>query len=381
MNTNLCNAIKRIIAEQGEAILDNPNQANSLLAHYAASEPLPEKRALLTFLAKGYHKTLKQSPDSGRLDCKITLATKLRDEDGIDIHLCKNAIDVMESVYFGRVTTRAQSTVLQPVAPVPANHPAKVKKSKVRYIAIVAVLLVVLFVGIVALAPSGQNTIDDLLQLGNSAFTGGDYRKSAEYYSRAINQQPSALLYYNRGLAYHNLENYTQAINDFSQAVNYDREYYDAYLWRGIDYIAAENYDDAVKDLTYYVTINKEDPIAFRLLGDTYANLEKYDAALSAYSNAIAINPALIEAYNARGTIYLMSKKYDAAIREFNQALEIDPANYDAVTRLAAAQEAKDAEEYALIDGLLSTILSGGDPYAALYDFGFQLGIKAFLGE
>jgi tetratricopeptide (TPR) repeat protein len=346
MNMNLANAVKRIVSEKGGAILDNSRQVQSLFSQNSAKEPGPEKRALLTFLAKGYHKILKQSPDNGRLNCKIALATKLRDEDGIDIHLCKNTIDVMEWVFFGRVTIRTQSVAPQPVPHIPINHPAKAKAPRARYIAIAAAVLVVIFAGILLLALP-EETAEGLFQRGNTAFNNGDYRKAIEYYGRAI---------------------------------NLDREYYEAYLQRGHAYINAGNYDAAVNDLNYYTAINTENFTTFALLGYAYAGQEKYDNALKAFSNAIAIDPETIATYNARGAIYLMSKKYDAAIRDFEKALGLDPADYDAITYLAAAKEAKEAETQALANELLSAFFSG-DPYTALYNFGFKLGLKELLGE
>jgi tetratricopeptide (TPR) repeat protein len=148
-----------------------------------------------------------------------------------------------------------------------------------------------------------------------------------------------------------------------------------------LDYILIENFDAAIGDLNYYTNVNQSDHEAFYLLGLAYASLEKYDSAIKAYSSAIAINPNYIETYNLRGVVYLTTGKYNAAIQDFNKVLEIDPSNYDAINYLAVAKQAKDTEDQALVDELLSTLLLGGDPYSTLYNFGYELGLQALLGE
>jgi predicted nucleic acid-binding Zn ribbon protein len=130
MNTNLANALKRIVGEKGEAILDDSRQVNQLLTNYAPNESKSEKKALITCIMDGCHKTLRNSPESGRLNCKIQLAQKLHNEEGLETALCENALDILEQVFFGKITQRPQP-VQQPqavnypqyVPPQPASRP------------------------------------------------------------------------------------------------------------------------------------------------------------------------------------------------------------------------------------------------------------------
>jgi tetratricopeptide (TPR) repeat protein len=55
--------------------------------------------------------------------------------------------------------------------------------------------------------------------------------------SGAESQQNLAIAYYNRGLAYENLNNYAKAIADYSEAFALDPEDADALLYRGLDKI------------------------------------------------------------------------------------------------------------------------------------------------
>jgi hypothetical protein len=127
MNTNLCNALKRIVTEKGEAALNNTKQLNSLLSDYAPNEPKPEKKALITCLMDGCHTELKNAPESGRRNCKNRLAQKLHDDEGIELSLYQNALDILESVFFGTVTPKplaAPQAAPQPVRQTPAAQTA-----------------------------------------------------------------------------------------------------------------------------------------------------------------------------------------------------------------------------------------------------------------
>jgi DnaJ family protein C protein 7 len=54
----------------------------------------------------------------------------------------------------------------------------------------------------------------NLKELGNSSFKSKEYHKAIDYYSRAINQEPSAVLYSNRAQAYLLLHQYENVIQD-----------------------------------------------------------------------------------------------------------------------------------------------------------------------
>ncbi len=58
---------------------------------------------------------------------------------------------------------------------------------------------------------------------------------SALIESGAETRENIAIAYYNRGLAYENLDNYEKAIADFSKAIAFNPDDADSYLYRGID--------------------------------------------------------------------------------------------------------------------------------------------------
>jgi hypothetical protein len=125
MNTNLANALKRIVTEKGEAILNDTKQVNSLLADYASTEPKPEKKALITCLMDSYHVELKKSTDADRLNYKTRLAQKLHGDEGLELSICENTLDILEFVLLGKVTPRPLTTPQPAYKPPPAPAPVR----------------------------------------------------------------------------------------------------------------------------------------------------------------------------------------------------------------------------------------------------------------
>ena len=66
----------------------------------------------------------------------------------------------------------------------------------------------------------------------------GDYRQAIEDFNRAIGINPGhAKVYNNRGNAYFALGNYKQAIEDYGRAIEIDPDYAEAYNNRAVVYL------------------------------------------------------------------------------------------------------------------------------------------------
>jgi TM2 domain-containing membrane protein YozV len=102
MNTNFVSIIKRIIVEQGEDILANPAQLKGFVADYAAHESKPERLAFGRCIEYGAYTELKNAPDAeARLKVKAVVAQRVHSNEGIDLALCNDALDVLEAALFG----------------------------------------------------------------------------------------------------------------------------------------------------------------------------------------------------------------------------------------------------------------------------------------
>jgi uncharacterized membrane protein len=101
MNTKILNVVKQLIAEQGVEVLNDSRRVGGYLADMAAKEPKPQRMALVQCLANGSHRELQAADGTDRRYCKQRLAQKLHDEEGLDLTLCNDTLDLLEAVLWG----------------------------------------------------------------------------------------------------------------------------------------------------------------------------------------------------------------------------------------------------------------------------------------
>ena len=130
MNNNLLKFLKELIAQYGETVLSEPKRINSFLADLAHDEPKPQKTALVKCLEHGFAQTLKNVPESERGNCKQKLAQKLRDEEGLDLGLCGETLELLEAVLFGGAPSGSPAKPRQPVEKAEAKAAAQAKAAK-----------------------------------------------------------------------------------------------------------------------------------------------------------------------------------------------------------------------------------------------------------
>jgi formylglycine-generating enzyme required for sulfatase activity len=102
MNTNFVEIIKRIIAEQGEDILADAQRVKGFVQDYAARESKIERLAFTRCIEYGAYTELKNAPDvQARIMVKAAVAQKVHSNEGMDVALCNDALDVLEAALFG----------------------------------------------------------------------------------------------------------------------------------------------------------------------------------------------------------------------------------------------------------------------------------------
>jgi hypothetical protein len=104
MNTNLLKTLKQIIAQYGVDVLGDSRRVNAILNDLAPKESKAEKKALIACLMNGFHNELKNALGVALEDrqlCKNRLAQRLHDDEGLDLTLCNNTLDLLEAVLFG----------------------------------------------------------------------------------------------------------------------------------------------------------------------------------------------------------------------------------------------------------------------------------------
>jgi tetratricopeptide (TPR) repeat protein len=165
------------------------------------------------------------------------------------------------------------------------------------------------------------------------------FEKALKDFKKAIKKNPENIhAYINRGNAYYASQKYRKAISDYTRAVKIDPEFSLAYINRGVAYLQngsfgiryGSSFSNAVKDFSKALELNNRDAWTYLLRGDVYNNKRKYRQAISDYNKAIELNPYLINAYNNCGMAYESMGELDKAILEYSRAIEIISENPDA---------------------------------------------------
>jgi WD40 repeat protein len=102
MNNNLLNVIKEIVTKNGDTILSEPRRVSAFLADLAKEEPKPQKNVLVKCLEQGFVQLLKNVSESERDNCKQHLAQRLHEEEGLDLGLCGETLELLAAVLFGK---------------------------------------------------------------------------------------------------------------------------------------------------------------------------------------------------------------------------------------------------------------------------------------
>jgi serine/threonine-protein phosphatase 5 len=103
---------------------------------------------------------------------------------------------------------------------------------------------------------------EELKNQGNLKFKEKKYSEAVEYYTKAIEIQPTSVYYCNRSLNHIHLENYGLALQDAEEAIKLDPKNPKAYFRRGTAYLALAKFKEAKIDFQKVVQLHPGDKIA-----------------------------------------------------------------------------------------------------------------------
>lgn len=89
-------------------------------------------------------------------------------------------------------------------------------------------------------------------------------------------------------------EDYLDAIDTFTKAINAKPDFAESYNQRAIAYFLLEEWDNSLEDCKKTIALNPHHFGAYAGMGHVYLRLRKIDSAVDAYKQALTINPNLI---------------------------------------------------------------------------------------
>ena len=162
--------------------------------------------------------------------------------------------------------------------------------------------------------------------LGYLHGTLGNSEIAIQQYRTAISLQPNyAMAYYNMGVNYDRLKQYTKSIAAYKNCIALRPDFTKAYYYTGVAHWFLEEHTEAIAAFRKTVAIKPNHAEAYRAMGGIYRSMKQHQNALSAYRKALAINPKDAKVHCYIGWSYGGLEKHSEAIAAYKKAIAIDP--------------------------------------------------------
>ena len=183
------------------------------------------------------------------------------------------------------------------------------------------------------IAYSGKNPSESAVDLAIEDFTEAIQLK--EKLIESVTENPTrvrrlkkelARVYISRGTArYWKKDEFDTAITDYTNAIELDPEYAEAYNYRGIAYLSNGDFDNAIADYTEAIELDQEFTDAYKDRATAYFGSSDFDNAITDYTKAIQLDPDDTNTYNYRGLAHFGNSEVDKAIDDFRRAIQLKP--------------------------------------------------------
>jgi len=149
--------------------------------------------------------------------------------------------------------------------------------------------------------------------------------KAIKMLNKAIELDPNYVeAYVNRGLSFHELQQYRRAIQDFGKAIVLDPNCAEAYRNRGMDYAFLQQKSEAIRDFDKAIALEPNYAQPYSDRGMAYMIFQQYTKAIQDFDKAIGLDPNHVRSYNDRGMAYAYLRQDAKAIRDFDRAIELN---------------------------------------------------------
>lgn len=108
------------------------------------------------------------------------------------------------------------------------------------------------------------------------------------------------IAYFYRGQIHEQLDEYREAIADYTKAIELNSKFLKAYLYRGFVHFEEREYDDAISDFTKVIKLNPKFGDAYFFRGNAFVQRDKRKKAISDWGKCIRLNSSLADICNNR---------------------------------------------------------------------------------
>ena len=133
------------------------------------------------------------------------------------------------------------------------------------------------------------------------------------------------------------------------------------YGMKGDLYAALEDYDNALDNYSKSIKMTPEEPIPYENRAELYYTIEKYDLSDKDYDKVIELDPSSYKGYMGKGRNANMQKKYEDAIRLFDQVVKLHGKDYAQCYSFRAESYAGLGQYEKAADDIITALSIGGE--------------------
>ena len=171
---------------------------------------------------------------------------------------------------------------------------------------------------------SNLNTAEEYFYRGRENSNKGFIIEAIADYTQAIQLNPNfAEAYIGRAICKGELNDHNGAIADNTQAIKLNPNHLFAYTNRGISKNYLKDYYGAISDFTKAIEIDPNFADGYYNRGSTKDELKDYNGAIADNTKAIELNPNYAEAYNNRAICKYFTKDYNGSCQDARKAQDL----------------------------------------------------------
>jgi tetratricopeptide (TPR) repeat protein len=153
----------------------------------------------------------------------------------------------------------------------------------------------------------------------------GEYARAADDASKALKRARTAVAYYTRALAYHDMGREQQAIRDCEAALAIEPDNENALFVRGSAREGLADYARAIEDFSEVLRLDPNRPDALFSRGAAYYSAGDYEAAVDDFSKTIQVGHDDAAVFYLRGLAKTELGQLSGARSDLDEALRRDP--------------------------------------------------------
>lgn len=142
-------------------------------------------------------------------------------------------------------------------------------------------------------SPYVSGTIDDMILDAIESHNSGNLERASQIYTKIIEQTSNdtvlSVIYKHRGMSYFAQSRYEDALEDFIQSSEHNREGFRPYYYIAIVLSVLGREQEAIQNFSKSLEINEFQPYVYFRRAQSYYNLEQYTAALTDLDRAVSL--------------------------------------------------------------------------------------------